>query len=267
MSNKTQREKISVSNKKLVTTMIKRGHQLPQTRVYDFADLSDEDLEPSYVQGETSVEMRDLKTDECAILYHRMYADANADADIVDNDNGEPIVAIHNFASRFHCGGGYVRGARAQEEDLCRVIPELYPSMKKSAYPHGETTVWITPNVKIMRGSDNYSILNENQQIPVTVVSAAAPALSRNREKWDPDRVRNTLINIMVSVKKNCPKINTLVLGAFGCGAYHNDPKKISNIMNEVIQEYGGLYERIVISIPNGRDNNYNTFESIIDTF
>jgi uncharacterized protein (TIGR02452 family) len=50
-------------------------------------------------------------------------------------------------------------------------------------------------------------------------------------------------------VKKNHPQITTLVLGAFGCGAYGNDPVQMSQLMNEVIQEYGGLYERVVISI------------------
>lgn len=93
------------------------------------------------------------------------------------------------------------------------------------------------------------------------------PALSRNREKWDETRVRNTLINVFVSVKKHNPKIDTLILGAFGCGAYGNDPDTMAKLMNDIIQEYGGIYKRVVISIPPGRDGNYDSFAQIIDYF
>jgi Microbial-type PARG, catalytic domain len=262
MSTKHARTKIASDNRKLVTELIKRGVGISRTIVIDYSNLTADDIDPSPIMGETSVELQDLKTDECAMLYHRI------DRPQTDSDETpDPTIAIHNFASRIHCGGGYVRGARAQEEDLCRVIPMLYASMSKTSFPHGETTCWITPNVQIMRGSDNYSLLQKSQEVPVVVVSAAAPALSHNREKWDEDRVRNTLINIFVSVKKNCPKTTTLILGAFGCGAYGNDPVQMATLMNEVIQEYGGLYRRIVVSIPRGRDGNLDAFAGNIDFF
>ena len=43
-----------------------------------------------------------------------------------------------NFANAHHAGGGYLRGARAQEEDLCRLMPTLYTALKRLAYPLAE---------------------------------------------------------------------------------------------------------------------------------
>jgi hypothetical protein len=180
MSTRQQRQKISSNNRTVVRDLTRNGRPLPRTTIIEFSDLSSDDLKPSPIMDETSVELQDLKTDEAAMLYDRI----DNRIGHPDGETEKPTVAIHNFASRFHCGGGYVRGARAQEEDLCRVIPELYASMSRANYPHGETTIWITSNVRIMRGSDNYSLLKEEQYVPVVVVSAAAPALSRNREKW-----------------------------------------------------------------------------------
>merc|ERR1719210_2123468 len=55
-----------------------------------------------------------------------------------------------NFAngSDRHVGGGYKRGAKAQEEDLCRRIPNLFPSLltanTKGLYPFGPGT-YVSP--------------------------------------------------------------------------------------------------------------------------
>ena len=43
--------------------------------------------------------------------------------------------ACLNFANQYHTGGGYLSGARAQEEDLCRLVPQLYSQLSKLPYP------------------------------------------------------------------------------------------------------------------------------------
>jgi hypothetical protein len=43
--------------------------------------------------------------------------------------------ACLNFANQYHTGGGYLSGARAQEEDLCRLMPQLYSQLSKLPYP------------------------------------------------------------------------------------------------------------------------------------
>merc|ERR1712117_908757 len=54
-------------------------------------------------------------------------------------------VCALNFANGERVGGGYLNGARAQEEELCRQFPSLYTSLRRAqdsggAYPFGPCT-------------------------------------------------------------------------------------------------------------------------------
>ena len=66
-------------------------------------------------------------------------------------------------------------------------------------------------------------------------------------------------------IKKHLPETETLILGAWGCGAYGNDPHKITEKMNEVNLNFGGMFKNIVFSVPKGV--NTQEFKEKIDTF
>jgi uncharacterized protein (TIGR02452 family) len=206
-------------------------------------------IKPTPITSHTRVFFETFKTDDCAIHY--------LDTNMSDN------VVIMNFASRRHPGGGYVNGARAQEEDLCRVMPQLYPSLKKLHYPYDKDSILLTPELSILRNSDNYNFLSSKSNYVVGVVSAAAQNL--RHEIFDGNQIKRTLQNLYVSTKYYLPNTDTLILGAWGCGAFDNDPYVMSRIMNEINLEYGGLYETIVFSVPEGV--NANEFRENIKLF
>lgn len=206
------------------------------------------------IQGKTRVIFEMLKTDECALKYL--------------NGNISSNVFIMNFASRHSHGGGYLRGARAQEEDLCRVIPQLYPSLTSIKYPYEQGSVLLTPNMAIMKDNEKYKWIEETEHRKVGVVSCAAQHM--NHEEFDPDLVRCILINMYTSVKLYYPETDTLILGAWdnpsngSRGAYRNDPATMAKIMNEINLQYGGLYKYVIFSVPEGVEENVKEFRSRI---
>lgn len=79
-----------------------------------------------------------------------------------------------SFANGETPGGRYTSGGRAQEEDLCRLLPQLYPSLVASIehYPLGQDTVLISRELTIARRPGTYE-LNRNWQMYNTVGSNA----------------------------------------------------------------------------------------------
>ena len=58
-------------------------------------------------------------------------------------------------------------------------------------------------------------------------------------------------------------KYSTIIVGAFGCGAFRNPPDEVAKIFNEIIKIYGQYYENIIFSIIG--DDNYNIFKNNIN--
>jgi len=161
-------------------------------------------------------------------------------------------VFAHNFASEGCPGGGYLNGAKAQEEIECYQIPGLYPSINKVKYPLEPGTILVTPGLRILRDSETYELLPEDRQIGLGIVSAAAQNLSKKNEVYDDEQTKITLANLFCSVKKSCPLTDTLVLGAWGCGVFRNDPKVMAREILDSINQFGGYYQNICIAIPPG---------------
>lgn len=188
-------------------------------------------------------------------------------------------VCALNFAngSERHVGGGYKRGAKAQEEDLCRRIPNLFPSLlgarQKGLYPFGPGTyrspaepgtysdVLFTPLLTLARKGeeDGYAFYPEGQRPWVALVSAAAPNCPRG-ECQDVSLLANTVRSIFVAPKLKQPDVNVLVLGAWGCGAFAGNPEQICDLFIDALKdEYlGRLYDEIHFAVPQFKKDDVN---------
>ena len=71
------------------------------------------------------------------------------------------------------------------------------------------------------------------------------------------------LLPVIISKKEKIKKPNTIILGAFGCGVFGNDPKLIASLFMDICKKYGGHYENIVFAIP--PDINYKIFKQIFN--
>lgn len=176
-----------------------------------------------------------------------------------------------NFANGEQVGGGYKTGALAQEEDLCRRLPNLYTSLlnakRDGMYPFGPCTcrtpdrpakysdVLFTSDLVVARAAEEkgFELLPREQQVKISLVTAAAPNINFAKEVYDLRLMRNTVEAIFIAPKLQRKDMNTLILGAWGCGAFGGDPRDISELFASVIHDMGQLYEEVHFAIPGGR--------------
>jgi len=198
------------------------------------------------------------------------------------------IVCALNFANGQTPGGGYKTGATAQEEDLCRQCPTLYSTLYNAAreglYPFGPCTcraashpdkysdVLYTSGIALARGDmeEGYPLFMEDKQVTVSMVAAAAPN-NKAREISDPDLIYKTVHSIFIAPRLIEPEVTTLILGAWGCGAFACDPKQIAELFVRALisDSFGELYKEVHFAIPKltPTDINYEAFIKVFKEF
>ncbi|MCH5206783.1 MAG: TIGR02452 family protein [Oscillospiraceae bacterium] len=168
---------------------------------------------------------------------------------------GKKTVAL-NFANALVPGGGYLLGANAQEESLCRAsglyftikeISEFYAQNRKHLLPDYTDGMIFSENVPVIR-NDSGELLEQ----PVLCDFITCPAVNR-REAFmmSKEKLRETMerrIEKIVSfaVSKNR---ELTVLGAFGCGAFGNKREEILPMFENAINRFGGGCE-FIFAIP-----------------
>lgn len=200
----------------------------------------------------------------------------------------EACVSVLNFASATNPGGGVTRGSSAQEEALCR-CSTLYPCLNtkelwdsyygfhRGLHDTRYTDACIyTPGVLVIKSDTNFpERLPENQWVKVDVISCAAPNL---REKpynaMNPgsgERVNVTdkeLLELHKSRGRQIMKTaavngtDILILGAFGCGAFQNNPEVVARAYKEILPEFHGWFKKVHFAVycSPGDMRNYDVF-------
>lgn len=171
---------------------------------------------------------------------------------------------VMNFANAYIPGGGFLSGSRAQEESLCRnsnlyksLTTEKASEMYKYNMQHRELSCYsdymlLSNNVCVFRNSDN-ELLEEPYL--VDVITIAAPnkkGEARNVEQKELYSVMKNRLRHMLHVAINNGN-KTLVLGAWGCGAFGNSTEEVAQIFYELLCEehYEIYFENIIFAIYN----------------
>lgn len=158
-----------------------------------------------------------------------------------------------NMASCHTPGGGWDRGMGAQEESLFyRSV--YYQTLKKHFYPLSDDVAVYSPNVTVFRDS-NLTNLSPDQCWTADFVAVAAirspPIINERLPKELAELTERKLeLIFQIAIKHNH---DSLVLSAFGCGAYANPPEFIMGCFNRLINKYKESFKQITFGII-GRD-------------
>ena len=56
--------------------------------------------------------------------------------------------------------------------------------------------------------------------------------------------------------------VDTLILGAYGCGVFGQNPTEVAEIFKECLNtSHKNCFSKVIFAIPKGRDNNLQAFE------
>lgn len=169
------------------------------------------------------------------------------------------LVAL-NFASAKNPGGGFIGGAKAQEEDLAR-CSALYPcQLRQPAYYQANRAapsllytdhLIYSPEVPFFR--DERLDLLEAPFTTAIVTSPAPNAGEARRHGATEAALRETLARRAKQVLAVCAahEHRTLVLGAWGCGVFRNEPRDVAEAFAAGLADplLAGAFERVVFAV------------------
>ena len=204
-------------------------------------------------------------------------------------------VCVHNFASATNPGGGVTKGSSAQEECLCRCSTLYFCLNTKEMWAgfysphrymqdpiHNDDCIY-TPGVIVFKSDTAAPApLPEKDWYSVNVITCAAPNLrllpANGMNPGDGNNaVKMTRAQQQALHEKRLTRIldvtvaggnEVVILGAFGCGAFENDPEAVAAAFSNVIARYRRCFKTIELAIYcSPRDEqNYNIFKHEIST-
>lgn len=193
----------------------------------------------------TEVVVSDMKTLDAALKY------------------GEGKTCVLNFASFKNPGGGFLKGTVAQEEYLCQnstlynVLSQFTSYYEKNRLNTNDALYW-------NRAIYSPGIVVFPSEVKVDVLSCAAPNIKASR-MIDSKKVQAVISRIKfvldILEKEAC---DTVILGAFGCGVFGNDPRFVAKTFRSQGVLHRG-FKRVVFAILNSKSVNHRAFKEVYD--
>ena len=168
-------------------------------------------------------------------------------------DEGRRPLAL-NFANGTETGGGFLRGATAQEEALCRssglyatlVGDPMYEFHRKHEL-WAEASDWaiLSPNVPVFRDDRGMEL-----DVPwlLSFITCAAPYAPSVGHPRSGDMLQKRIVRVLSIARAY--GYTELILGAWGCGAFGNDPRRTASDFRGALEgEFDGMFGEVVFAI------------------
>lgn len=171
-------------------------------------------------------------------------------------------VAVLSYASARNPGGGYLNGAQAQEEALCRGSA-LYATLRRTpeyyAHHRAERSAFYTdrvihsPGVPVFR-DDRGRLLDT----PYAAGFLTSPAPNAGVIRRTAPESVHLIPAALASRAERVLEVaavrgyRRLVLGAWGCGVFQNDPAEVAGVFRALLADDGrfaGHFEQVVFGI------------------
>ena len=158
-----------------------------------------------------------------------------------------------NFANGVHPGGGFLTGARAQEEGLCRssalyltlVGDPMYEAHRERPLPDSSDWSIYSPDVPVFRTDDGIEL---SKPWPLSFITSAAPYAPIIGQPKSGALLRNRIDRVLAIASAH--GYSSLVLGAWGCGAFANHPVRTALDFREaLVTKYRSAFSDIVFAI------------------
>jgi uncharacterized protein (TIGR02452 family) len=168
-------------------------------------------------------------------------------------------VLVLNFASAKNPGGGFLGGARAQEESLARASALYACLVGRAMYEHHRAahdaayTSWMihSPRVPVFR--DERGMLLDTPY-RASMLTAPAPnakvVLERAPHRADEllRIMRQRIVRVLAIAQLHGHR--ALVLGAWGCGVFGNDPRAVARAFHDELHgSFAGAFDEIVFAV------------------
>ena len=158
-----------------------------------------------------------------------------------------------NFANGVQPGGGFLMGATAQEEVLCRssalyqtlVDDPMYKEHRRRQLPESTDFAIYSPNVPVFRMDDGTELERPWLLSFITCAAPYAPAVGQPQAG---DLLKQRIHRVLAIAQGH--GYTALVPGAWGCGAFANDARRTAIDFRHALEHvYDGAFSDVVFAI------------------
>ncbi len=187
--------------------------------------------------------------------------------------------ACLNFASAKNPGGGFLKGSNSQEESLARAsglypcifqIKDYYESNKKFRSALYTDNIIYSPKVPVFRDDDG-TFLDKSFLISIISAPAVNARIIKRYESHNIEKIGSVMMNridkiLSIALINN---VEALVLGAWGCGVFKNNPSDVAKYFHKFLGNEGKFsktFKKIIFAVYD-RSKNKRIFNAFYNVF